>query len=241
MGAGGIGGIVAATLTEVGSAVTVVSTNQAIRAAVDKSGLRVVRRRRGARRSRLDLAGAGGTLRSVHARDPAAAGRGRGAHRAASPRRRRARGRAAERPVRGAHRGDRRRAERVIGAIVAWGASMPEPGVYDRTAPGGFVIGRIDGAIDADLERVGELLEAIGAVTTTTNLMRRALEQARAQLRGQRRSGTIGGESARADRARAPVSPARARDHDRGGRGRARARTCSSRRCRARSISSGSR
>ena len=42
MGAGGIGGIVAATLTEVGAAVTAVSTNPAIRAAVDASGYRVL-------------------------------------------------------------------------------------------------------------------------------------------------------------------------------------------------------
>jgi len=42
MGAGGIGGIVAATLTEVGSAVTAVSTNPAIRAAVDTAGYRVI-------------------------------------------------------------------------------------------------------------------------------------------------------------------------------------------------------
>src|SRR5512138_2664888 len=42
MGAGGIGGIVAATLTEVGSAVTAVSTNAEIRAAVDKEGFRLV-------------------------------------------------------------------------------------------------------------------------------------------------------------------------------------------------------
>ena len=42
MGAGGIGGIVAATLTEVGSAVTAVSTNAEIRAAVDQAGFRVL-------------------------------------------------------------------------------------------------------------------------------------------------------------------------------------------------------
>src|ERR1051326_2063494 len=42
MRAGGIGGIVAATLTEVGAAVTAVSTNPAIRAAVDQSGYRVL-------------------------------------------------------------------------------------------------------------------------------------------------------------------------------------------------------
>ena len=37
---------------------------------------------------------------------------------------------------------------RVIGAIVAWGASMPEPGRYERTAAGGFQIGRLDGELD---------------------------------------------------------------------------------------------
>ena len=42
MGAGGIGGIVAATLTEIGAAVTAVSTNTSIRAAVDKAGYRVI-------------------------------------------------------------------------------------------------------------------------------------------------------------------------------------------------------
>ncbi|HLL20897.1 MAG TPA: 2-dehydropantoate 2-reductase N-terminal domain-containing protein, partial [Kofleriaceae bacterium] len=42
MGAGGLGGIVAATLTEVGSAVTAVSTNPLIRAAVDAGGFRVI-------------------------------------------------------------------------------------------------------------------------------------------------------------------------------------------------------
>ena len=35
---------------------------------------------------------------------------------------------------------------RVIGAIVAWGASMPEPGRYERTAAGGFQLGRLVGA-----------------------------------------------------------------------------------------------
>ena len=95
-------------------------------------------------------------------------------------------------------------------------------------------------AIDADLRRVGELLEAIGPVTMTREPARRALEQARAQLRG------VGarhdrGRAARPARARAALSPARARDHDRGGRGRARRGRRSSRRSPARSTSSGSR
>src|SRR5204862_705207 len=43
-------------------------------------------------------------------------------------------------------------------------------GRYERTAHGGFSLGRLSGEIDDDLRRVGELLEAIGPVTLTRNL-----------------------------------------------------------------------
>ncbi len=60
--------------------------------------------------------------------------------------------------------------DRVLGAIVAWGASMVEPGIYDRTSSGGFAIGRLDGARDPRLDVLARALEAIGPVTTTANL-----------------------------------------------------------------------
>jgi 2-dehydropantoate 2-reductase len=60
--------------------------------------------------------------------------------------------------------------ERVIGAVVAWGASMVEPGVYDRTSAGGFTIGRLDGEVDAELDDLARMLEAVGPVTITQNL-----------------------------------------------------------------------
>jgi 2-dehydropantoate 2-reductase len=60
--------------------------------------------------------------------------------------------------------------DRVIGAVVAWGASMPEPGVYERTSNGGFTIGRMDGAEDPRLADLDTLLEPIGPVTITRNL-----------------------------------------------------------------------
>src|SRR5689334_9964915 len=169
MGAGGIGGIVAATLTEVGAAVTAVSTNPAIRAAVDQSGFRVVdegeeRVVRGwvspAPEGKYDLA--------ILATQPPNV---EDATRTALP-----------------HLGDTAPVvvlqnglceeriakivgpDRVIGAIVAWGASMPEPGRYERTAAGGFTLGRLSGQIDEDLRRVAELLEAIGPVALTDNL-----------------------------------------------------------------------
>ncbi len=192
MGAGGIGGIVAATLTEVGAPVTVVSTNELIRAAVDKAGFRVVddgeeRSIRGwispAPEGRYDLC--------ILATQPPNV---EDAARAALP-----------------HLNDDAQVvvlqnglcedriativggERVIGGIVTWGASMPEPGRYERTAAGGFQIGRFElpaspanpvsvpqarsgrrrrptEMADPVLRRVGEILEAVGPVTHTQNL-----------------------------------------------------------------------
>ena len=60
--------------------------------------------------------------------------------------------------------------DRVVGAVVAWGASMNEPGVYERTSAGGFTVGRMDGADDERLLRLALMLEAVGPVTTTSNL-----------------------------------------------------------------------
>jgi 2-dehydropantoate 2-reductase len=61
-------------------------------------------------------------------------------------------------------------AERTLGAIVAWGGSMIEPGVYERTSDGGFVLGRLDGVADQRLATVGALLEPIGPAEITANL-----------------------------------------------------------------------
>lgn len=61
--------------------------------------------------------------------------------------------------------------ERTIGAIVAWGGSMPTPGVYERTSAGGFVIGRLDGQRDDPrFSTLRRLLEPIGRVDLTDNL-----------------------------------------------------------------------
>ncbi len=80
---------------------------------------------------------------------------------------------------------------RILGAIVAWGASMVEPGVYDRTSAGGFVLGRmrfgnstdegtpseqafratsLDDAPDPRLDELARILEAVGPTTTSSNL-----------------------------------------------------------------------
>lgn len=59
--------------------------------------------------------------------------------------------------------------DRVVGAVVAWGAAMPEPGVYDRTSSGGFSIGTLE-EDGKDLSKLALLLEPIGPVTITRNL-----------------------------------------------------------------------
>ncbi|MEZ4227289.1 MAG: 2-dehydropantoate 2-reductase [Polyangiaceae bacterium] len=59
---------------------------------------------------------------------------------------------------------------RVLGAVVAWGASVIEPGVYERTSSGSFTLGRYEGGLDEATEELGRLLEAIGPVTLTDNL-----------------------------------------------------------------------
>lgn len=58
----------------------------------------------------------------------------------------------------------------VIGGIIAWGASMPEPGLYDRTSSGGFQIGYLNGLQDQYLRTLKGLLEIVGPVTVTDNL-----------------------------------------------------------------------
>jgi 2-dehydropantoate 2-reductase len=62
-------------------------------------------------------------------------------------------------------------ASRVMGAVVAWGASMREPGSYDRTSSGGFSLGMLDGSVDERLRSLGRLLEAVGPVDITSNLV----------------------------------------------------------------------
>lgn len=61
-------------------------------------------------------------------------------------------------------------AEHVLGCIVGWGASAPEPGLFERTSEGGFTIGRLDGQDDPRLGRLALLLEAVGPVVQTANL-----------------------------------------------------------------------
>ena len=85
--------------------------------------------------------------------------------------------------------------ERVFGGVVTFGASHPEPGVFERTSHGGVTVGRMDGRVDDPrLERLATLLRQVGPVETTTNLAgarwtKLAINSAISTL------GTIGGDT----------------------------------------------
>lgn len=194
VGAGGIGGIVAGSLAEIGADVTAVTTNRGILDAVRARGFRL--REEGDERDvpgRIEPAPPAGERFDVVvlATQPPSV---EDAARTALPHLADdgvmvvlQNGLCEERIAAIAG------ASRVIGAIVAWGASMPEPGLYDRTAAGGFTIGRLSGEPDDACRQVGTLLEAIGPVSYTSNLLgarwsKLALNCAVSSL------GTIGGE-----------------------------------------------
>ena len=60
-------------------------------------------------------------------------------------------------------------AERVVGAIVMFGASVEPSGDVRRTSAGGFTLGRLDGRSDG-LEAIAALLAPIGPVQLTADL-----------------------------------------------------------------------
>lgn len=194
MGAGAIGGTVTACLSRVGADVTAVTTNEAIYQAVREHGFRTSGE--GGRRSvrgRIELGVPAGERFDVVllATQPPQV---EGAARAALPALADAgaivcfQNGLCESRVAGIAG-----PARVVGGIVAWGASMPEPGLYDRTAAGGFTLGRLAGPPDDSLRAVAALLEAVGPVEVTDNLLgarwsKLALNCAVSSL------GTIGGD-----------------------------------------------
>lgn len=61
--------------------------------------------------------------------------------------------------------------DRTIGAIVAWGASMRAPGLYEKTSSGGFTVGCLDGQPDGRAAELARLLEAVAPARLTGNLL----------------------------------------------------------------------
>ena len=172
MGVGGIGGTVAGQLSEIGADVTAVTTNESIFAAVSKRGFRL--REGGEER---DVAG------SIALEIPAGS-RFDFVILATQPPQVEAAARSAapfladggnmvcfQNGLCEARVAAIVGAERVIGGVVAWGGSMPEPGVYDKTASGSMTLGRLEGETDRPIEELSSILEAIGPVVLSDNLI----------------------------------------------------------------------
>jgi 2-dehydropantoate 2-reductase len=60
--------------------------------------------------------------------------------------------------------------ERVIGALVGWGATMHAPGVYEMTSRGEVVVGELDGQVTPRVQRLKAMLEAATPTTISTNI-----------------------------------------------------------------------
>jgi 2-dehydropantoate 2-reductase len=60
--------------------------------------------------------------------------------------------------------------ERVIGALVGWGATMHAPGIYEMTSRGETTIGELDGTASDRVQRLQHLLEAATPTTVTHNI-----------------------------------------------------------------------
>lgn len=171
VGAGGIGGTIAGYLTEVGADVTASTTNQQIHDAVEAQGFRLrgdgdPREVKGA----IHLGIPEGDvydyiLLATQPPQVEEAARSALAHLAEKGRMVVFQNGLCEERI-----AKLCGPERVIGGIIAWGASMPEPGLYDRTSSGGFQIGTLRGEADQALSELASLLEPIGPVTRSENL-----------------------------------------------------------------------
>jgi 2-dehydropantoate 2-reductase len=172
LGCGGIGGVTSALLNESGQDTTSVTTNRSILEAVERSGfqLRGDGPPRGVRGRILGAVPEGEAFDYVLlcTQPPQVEEAARQALPALAPDGAMV---CFQNGLCEARVGKIARPERVLGAVVAWGATMPEPGVYERTAHGGFALGADGWALEES--RVGDLLralEAIGPVEVTRNL-----------------------------------------------------------------------
>lgn len=169
VGAGGIGGITAALLTEGGHDVTAVTTNPEIHAHVAKDGYTLGGRKIPGKISLGVPSGETYDFVLLATQPPQVEDAARTAAPALAEDGRMVcfqNGLCEERV--GRIVGE----ERVLGGVVAWGATMKSPGVYDRTAQGGFTVGRIGHrAPDERTAELAEILTSVGPVEITRNLL----------------------------------------------------------------------
>jgi len=58
----------------------------------------------------------------------------------------------------------------VLGCVLSWGASMPEPGCYEQTTQGGIQLGYPDRPLDALARSVGKVMEHVAPVRLQEDL-----------------------------------------------------------------------
>jgi 2-dehydropantoate 2-reductase len=60
--------------------------------------------------------------------------------------------------------------QRVVGALVGWGATMDTPGIYEMTSRGQLVIGELDGHTTARVQHLKTILDTVTPTTVSTNI-----------------------------------------------------------------------
>ena len=60
--------------------------------------------------------------------------------------------------------------ERVVGALVGWGATMHAPGIYEMTSRGELVVGELDGQVTPRVRQVQATLEMATPTTISGNI-----------------------------------------------------------------------
>jgi 2-dehydropantoate 2-reductase len=60
--------------------------------------------------------------------------------------------------------------ERVVGALVGWGATMHGPGVYEMTSEGELIIGELDGQVTPRVAGLKAALETASPTTVSANI-----------------------------------------------------------------------
>ncbi|MEJ2212175.1 MAG: ketopantoate reductase C-terminal domain-containing protein, partial [Anaerolineae bacterium] len=60
--------------------------------------------------------------------------------------------------------------ERVVGALVGWGATMHAPGAYEMTSHGELAVGELDGRATPRVRAIKAVLDAAAPTTVSTNI-----------------------------------------------------------------------
>jgi 2-dehydropantoate 2-reductase len=60
--------------------------------------------------------------------------------------------------------------DRVVGALVGWGATMHAPGVYEMTSQGELVVGELDGQTTPRVQQVKATLDAVAPTVISNNI-----------------------------------------------------------------------